>query len=85
MNVLHERVTHVRVVALAQVVGEVVLDLADEFLRVLRVEAQHLAQPLQADVLQVTVGQGFHVGVGLNHLLPRQRVRADQVAFTWRT
>lgn len=49
-------VTHIHIVALAQVVGEVVLDLADKFLCILGVEAQHLAQPLQADVLQVTVG-----------------------------
>ena len=74
--------THVGPVALPQVVGEVVLDLADELLGVLGVEAQHLAQPLQADVLQVAVGQGLHVGVGLDDLLLGQRVGANQVAFT---
>ena len=61
-------------VALSQVVGEVVGDLSDEFVGVVGVETQHLAQALQTDVLQVTVGQGFHVGVGLDHLLFGQGV-----------
>lgn len=75
--------THVGSVALPQVVGEVVLDLAHKLLRVLGVEAQNLTQPLQADVLQVAVRQRLHVGVGLNHLLFGQRVRTNQISFTW--
>lgn len=68
--------------ALTQVVGEVMLDLADELLGVLRVQSQHLSEALQADVLKVAVGQRFDVGVGLDHLLFRQRVGANQISLT---
>jgi len=74
--------THIRPVALSQVVGEVVLNLADELLGVLGVEPEDLTEALEADVLQVAVGQGLDVGVGLDHLLLRQGVRANQVTFT---
>lgn len=59
---------------LSQVVREVMLYLADELLGVFRVESEDLPEPLQADVLQVTVGQGFDVGIGLDHLLLGQGV-----------
>lgn len=70
--------------ALAQVVRQVVLDLRQELLGVVGVEAEHLAEPLQADVLQVAVCQGLHAGVGLDHLLLGQAVRADQVTATFK-
>lgn len=73
---------HISSVALAQVVGEVVLYLADELLGVLRVEPEDLAEALEADVLQVAVRQGLDVGVGLDHLLLRQGVGANQISFT---
>lgn len=60
------------------------LDLRDELLCVVRIEAQNFAQAFEADVLQVTVGQGLHAGVGLNHFLLGQTVRANQVAPTWK-
>ena len=66
--------TYISPMALSEVVRQVVLDLADELLGVLGVEAEHLTQALQTDVLQVTVGQGFYVGVGLDHLLFGQGV-----------
>lgn len=56
-----------RLVALPQVVGEVLLDVLHKVVRVLGVQVQHLVQPLQVDALQVAVGQRFHVGVGLDH------------------
>lgn len=74
--------TYIRPVALSEIVREVVLDLADELLSILWVEAQDLTEALQADVLQVTVGQGFDVGVGFDHLLLCQRVRTNQISFT---
>lgn len=57
--------------ALSQIVREVVLYLADELLGVLRVESQDLAEALETDILQVTVGQGLDVGISLDHLLLR--------------
>lgn len=59
--------THVRLMPLPQVVREVLLDVLDEVVRVLRVQVQHLIQPLQVDTLQVTVGQGFHISIGFYH------------------
>lgn len=55
----------------SQVVGQVVLYLADELLSVLRVEPQNLSETLQTNVLQVAIGQGLDVSVGLDHLLLR--------------
>lgn len=69
-------------VSLSQVVRQVVLDLGDELLGVVGVEAEHLAEPFEADVLQVAVGEGLHAGVGLNHLLLGEAVGADQVTPT---
>lgn len=71
-----------RLVALPQVVGEVLLDVLHKVVRVLGVQVQHLVQPLQVDALQVAVGQRFHVGVGLDHAVVQGHVRPDQVAFT---
>lgn len=68
--------------ALSQVVCEVVLYLADELLGVLGVESEDLAEAFETDVLQVAVGQGLDVSVGLDHLLLRQGVRANQISFT---
>ena len=53
--------------SLPQVVREVLLDVLDKVVRVLRVEVQHLIEPFQVDTLQVTVGQGFHICVGFYH------------------
>lgn len=66
--------THISTVALSQIVCEVVLDLADELLGVLGVESQDLTEALEADVLEVTVGQGLHVSIGFDHLLLCQGV-----------
>ena len=68
---------------LSQIVSQIMLYLSDELLGVLWVEPEHLSEPLQTDVLQVTVGQGLHIGIGLDHLLLGQEVRADQVPTTW--
>lgn len=59
------------------------LDLSDELLGVVRIETEHLTEAFEADVLQVTVGQGLHTGIGLNHFLLRQTIRANQVTSTW--
>lgn len=66
--------THISAVAFSQIVGEVVLYLADELLGVLGVESEDLAEALEADILQVTIGQGFDISVGLDHLLLGQVV-----------
>lgn len=76
--------SYLGVVSLPEVVRQVVLDLGDELLGVVGVEAEHLAQAFEADVLEVTVGQGLHTGVGLDHFLLGQTVRANQVASTWK-
>lgn len=68
--------------SLPQVVGQIVLDLGDELLGVVRVETEHLAEAFEADVLQVAVGQGLHTGIGLNHFLLCQTIRANQVTPT---
>lgn len=68
--------------SLSQVVRQVVLDLGDELLGVVGVEAEHLAEAFEADVLQVAVGERLHAGVGLNHLLLGEAVGADQVTPT---
>lgn len=74
---------HISSVALSQIVREVMLYLADELLGVLGIESQDLAEALEADILQVAVGQRFDVGVGLDNLLLRQRVWANKISFTW--
>lgn len=82
-----ERLTpssYLGVVSLPEVVRQVVLDLSDELLGVVGVEAEHLAEAFEADVLEVAVGQRLHTGVGLNHFLLGQTVGANQVAPTWR-
>lgn len=60
--------------ALSQVVSEVMLYLTDELLGIFRIKAQHLAESLEADVLQVTVGQSLDIGIGLDHLFFCERV-----------
>lgn len=59
--------TYMRLMSLPQVVREILLDVLDEVVRVLGVEVQHFVQPPQVNTLQVTVGQGLHVGVGFDH------------------
>lgn len=70
--------------ALPQVVRQVVLDLGEELLGVVGVKAQHFPQALEANVLQVAVGQRFHTGIGLDDFLLGEAVRANQVTPTWR-
>lgn len=76
--------SYLGVVSFPQVVRQVMLDLSDELLGVVRVETEHLAEAFEADVLQVTVSQGLHTGVGFNHFLLGQAVRANQVAPAWK-
>ena len=70
--------------ALAQVVGEVVVDLGVKDVGVLRIQLQHLPQSPHADVLQVTVGQRLHVCIGLNNLLRRWQVTSNQVPLLYK-
>lgn len=74
--------THVCLVSLSQVVREVLLDVLDEVVRVLRIEVQHLIESFQVDTLQVTVGQGFHICIGFYHPVIQGQVCSDQVTFT---
>lgn len=67
---------------LPQVVCQIVLNLGEELLGVVGIEAQDFPQAFEADVLQVTVSQSFHTGVGLDHFLLGETVRANQVAPT---
>lgn len=67
---------------LPQVVGEVLLDVLNKVVRVLRVKVQHLVEPLQVDALQVTVGQRLDVGIGLYHSIVQRHIGPNQVAFT---
>lgn len=71
------------VVSFSEVVGQIVLDLGDELVGVVGVKAEHFPKAFEADILQVTVGQGLHAGIGLNHFLLGQTVRTYQVAPTW--
>lgn len=69
-------------VSLSQVVREVLLDVLDEVVRVLRIEVQHLIESFQVDTLQVTVGQGFHICIGFYYPVIQGQVCSDQVTFT---
>lgn len=80
----HQPLSYLSVVSFPEVVGQIMLDLSDELLGVVRVETEHLAEAFKADVLQVTVGQGLHTGVRLNDFLLGQTVRANQIAPTWK-
>lgn len=72
------------VVTVPQVVRQIVPDFRDELLGVVRVETEDFTEAFQANVLKVTVGQGFDAGVGLYHLLLGQEVRANQVPPPWK-
>lgn len=58
------------------------MDVAGEHTGVLGVEFQHLSQAMHTDILEVTVGQRFHVSIGLHHLVYSRQVRANQVPFS---
>lgn len=58
------------------------MDVRAEPAAVLRVQLQDLPQGLDADVLQVAVGQRLHIRVDLDHLLKFGEVGPDQVPFT---
>lgn len=66
---------------LSQIVSQIMLYVSDELLGVLWVEPEHLPEPLQTDVLQVTVGQSLHVRIGLDHLVLRCQVCPNQITF----
>lgn len=72
------------VVTVPQVVRQIVPDFRNELLGVVRVEAENFPEAFQADVLKVTVGQGFYTGVGLYYLLLGEEIRANQVAPPWK-
>lgn len=78
---MHSEWSYLFLAALTQVVGEVVVDVRGEHAAILRVELQHLLQAAHTNVLQVTVGQRLHVGVGFDHLLGARQVRPNQVPF----
>lgn len=59
--------TYVCLLSFSQVVREVLLNVLHKLVGVFGVKVQHLVQALQADTLQVTVGQSFHVGICFNH------------------
>lgn len=82
--VKYEVSLYLNAVSFPEVVRQIMLDLSDELLGVVGIQAEHLAEAFEADVLQVTVSQSLHTGVGLNHFLLCQIVRANQVAPTWR-
>lgn len=81
---IRKALSYLSAVSLPEVVRQIMLDLSDELLRVIRVETEHLTEAFEADVLQVTVCQGLHAGVSLNHFLLGQTVRANQVTPTWK-
>lgn len=61
--------SHLILAPLAQVVGEVLVDVVSEDTGVLRVQLQHLTEGPNADVLEVAVGQRLYIRVGLDHLV----------------
>lgn len=74
-------ISYLFLAALAQVVGEVVADVRGEHAGIFRVEFQHLPQTPHTDILQVTVGQGLHVSIGLNHLVRPRQIRPNEIPF----
>lgn len=68
--------------ALPQVVGQVLLNVPDKMVGVLGVEVQHLVQAAQVEALKVAVGQSLYVRVGLDHAVVKGHVGTDQVTFT---
>lgn len=75
-------ISYLILAALTQIVGEVVVDVGGENTGVLGVEFQHLSQATHTDILEVAVGQRFHVSIGLDHLVCSRQVRPNQVPFS---
>lgn len=82
--VKYESSLYLHGVSFPEVICQIVLDLSDELLGVVGIQAEHFTQSFEADVLQVTVCKGLNTGVGFNHFLLCQIVRANQVAPTWK-
>lgn len=59
------------------------MDVCHELGGVFRVELQHLKEPTQADVLEVTVGQRLDICVGLDDLFFAGQVGTDEISFTY--
>lgn len=76
--------SYLRVVTVPQVVCQIVPDFCNELLGVVWVETENFTEAFEANVLQVTVCQGFHTRVGLYYLFVGKEVRANQVPPTWK-
>lgn len=58
------------------------VDVRAETAAILWVQLKDLPQSLNADVLQVTVGQCLHICIDLDHLVIFWEVSPDEVPFT---
>lgn len=72
------------VIALSQVVREVVVDVRAKPAAILWVQTKHLPQGPNTDILQVTVGQCLNIGVGLDHLVMFWKISPDKIPFACR-
>lgn len=72
------------IVTVPQVVRQIVPDFRNELLGVVWVETENFTEAFQANVLKVTVGQGFYTGIGLYYLFLGEEVRANQVPPPWK-
>lgn len=75
---------YLAIVTVPQVVRQIVPDFRNELLGVVWVEAEDFTEAFEANVLKVTVRQGFYTGVGLYYLFLGEEVRANQVPPSWK-
>lgn len=59
-------------------------DFCNELLGVVWVETENFTEAFEANVLKVTVRQGFHTRVCLYNLFVGEEIRANQVPPTWK-
>lgn len=72
-------------VSFPQVVRQIMLDLCNKLLGIVRIYTKNFSEAFEANVLQITIGKGLHTSVGLNHFLLGQAIRSNQVTTTWNT
>lgn len=81
------RATHLTVVALPQVIGQVVLDVVGKLLLILEVQLKYFHEARDEDGLEVAVRERFDITGGLHHGVDsisevHVHVGAHQISFT---
>lgn len=74
--------TYIALLPLSEVVREVLSDVLDKVVGVLRVQVQNLIQSPEINALQITICQCFHVCTCLYHPVFHRQVGPNQVPFT---